>query len=198
MLRVYNSRYFDTAEGITLGDDVWTAVGQIGAAGVQVGLPLLLQSINGGRVAAGGPARGLAAINAFGRQVIETLNQIIQQIRAGALSVADGIANGERISAALSNPAYVYQAQRGSDAAALRDFKSRSSALLEQIRQFAQITAGGGTVPTATAAAGGTTPAATTAAGVGGPTAATASGAISGTTMILIAGGLAAILLLKQ
>lgn len=84
-----------------------------------------------------GQARGLAAINAYGQQAIQTLQQILSQVQSGQLSPNDANTNAQRIAASLSDPAYVYQAQRGNDAEALRNFKTQANQLVQQIQQAA-------------------------------------------------------------
>ena len=182
----YCESYFDqNGPGESLGD-IWTAVGSIGAAGVGL-LPALF---GGGGSAAGGPARGLAAINAFGQQAIQTLNQILTQLNNRQLSPADAIANAERITAALSDPRMVYQAQRGDDADALRAFKSQAAAILERIRSVSGIS------PADPAAVGTpiTSGGSTTAVGQAMPDGLS----ISPTVLLVVGGGLVALLLLKR
>lgn len=189
MSKVYHENYFDQ-QGDTLAD-IWSAVGSIGAAGVSL-LPSLF---GGGGSAAGGPARGLAAINAFGSQAIQTLNQILSQLNGRQLSPADAITNAERIVAALSNPAMVYQAQRGNDADALRNFKAQANAILERIRAAAGIPIAGN------ANAPATSPAAVSgnAAGVSSPPVQTSGElSISPTVLMIVAAAVGGLLLLKR
>lgn len=160
---------------------IWDAVGRIGAAGVQ-----LLPSLFGGGSGSGtGQARGLAAINTFGQQAIQTLQQILQQLRSQQLSLQDALQNAQRIAGALSDPQYVYQAQRGADAEALRNFKAQAEQLLSQIQSSG-------------VAAQTQTP--VNPAGV--PTATTPPSSLAGLslspTMLLVFGGLAALLVLKK
>lgn len=121
--------------------DVWQAVGQIGAAAAQTGLNQLFGAGGG---AAGGPARGLAAINTFGQQVIQTLGQMLTAAQSGQVPVAQALTDAQAAAAALSNPQYVYQAQRGNDAAALNTFKTQAAAIVQQIQALAA-SAGDGT-----------------------------------------------------
>lgn len=133
MTAVYDKRYFDPAADFSDGGlgDVWNAVGAIGAAGVQL-LPGLL---GGGGSSAGGPARGLAAIQAAVQQALSSLQTLLGQARNG--QAANVLPEAQRIAAALSNPAYVYQAQRGADAEALRNGKAQAAAIVAQIQSLA-------------------------------------------------------------
>lgn len=129
---VYSEDYFNNAG--TFGD-VWNAVGQIGATFVG-----MLPALSGGG-SAGGPARGLAAINAVGRQAIQSLQQLLSMVNSGQAPAAAALPEAQRIAAALSNPQYVYQAQRGSDASALNNFKAQAAQIVQQIQ--ARVNAGG-------------------------------------------------------
>lgn len=169
--------------------DAWNAVGAIGASAVQL-LPGLF---SGGGSSAGGPARGLAAIRAAVDQALSSLNQILQQVRGGQMAAAAGASEAQRIAAALSNPQYVYQAQRGDDAAALNQGKQQAAAIVAQIQALAgNTTPIGGGVNT-----GGVSPVDTAAGGSAQAPAASAAGGIDTSTLLLLGGGLALILLLK-
>ena len=85
-------------------------------------------------------AKGLAAIQQAGQQVIATL----QQIAANPLqfgSVANAVIEAEKIAAYLDNSAYFYQAKNGKDADALKEFKSQARDIIAQMTQATQPTA---------------------------------------------------------
>ena len=122
---VYSEDYFNNAG--TFGD-VWNAVGQIGATFVG-----MLPALSGGGIS-GGPARGLAAINAVGQQAIQSLQQLLAMVNSGQAPASAALPEAQRIAAALSDPQYVYQAQRGSDASALNSFKEQAAEIVRQIQ----------------------------------------------------------------
>ena len=165
---------------------VWDAVGAIGAAATQVTLPLLLGSGGG----SSGPARGSAAVAAYCRQAIDTLNQILTSMQAGQLSRADAVSNATRIVSSLSDSNYVYQAQHGDDANILRTAKSQAGELLRQIQALAGSgqTSPAGPIPNETSAGNVSTVASA-------PTPIVAG--IDNSTLLLVGGGLALLLLLK-
>jgi len=195
MVLVLDKRYFDdpTADLSDGGlGDWWNAVGQIGAAGVQL-LPSLL---GGGGGSAGGPARGLAAIQAAVDQALGSLRTLLSQARSGQMPVAQALAEAQRIAGALSNGQYVYQAQRGNDAEALRNGKTQAAAIVAQIQALGSgLPVGGqaGTQPPVSVPAGGNT--------VGTPPASSVPSAGSGidsNTLLIVGGGLAVLLLLRS
>lgn len=94
-----------------------------------------------GSLSNSGQARGLAAINAFGQQVLAQFQQLAQAAQQGmpreqVYQVAD------QLVAVLSNSQYVYQAQRGNDAEALRNFKTQAAQLAAEVKQIADSVAG--------------------------------------------------------
>lgn len=190
-MRIYcDEKIWNNVDDDDLGD-VWNAVGAVGASAVQL-LPSLF---GGGSSSAGGPARGLAAIQAAVEQALSSLNQLLQSARSGQMSAATAVSEAQRIAGALSNPQYVYQAQRGNDAEALRNGKAQAAAIVAQIQALAgNTTASGGVISSGspvTSSAGGS---------VADPAAfAPASGgsAIDNSTLLLLGGGLALVLLLK-
>jgi hypothetical protein len=156
--------------------DAWDAVGQIGAAAAQTGLNQLFGS--GG--SASGVARGLAAISAFGSQVLQALAQILSAARSGQVPIAQALSDAQTTAGYLENPQYVYQAQRGNDAAALREFKSQAAAIVQQLRSL------------------GPGPASTTPQMPAGPSANAPQVGFSVSPLILIGGGIGLFLLLKK
>ena len=192
-MRIYcDEKIWNNVDDDDLGD-VWNAVGAVGASAVQ----LLPQLFGGGSSSAGGPARGLAAIQAAVQQAISSLNQILAGLRNNQMAPAAAISEAQRIVAALSNPAYIYQAQRGNDAEALRDGKSQAAAIFQQIQGIAAANtnaplanANGVTTFTAGGVPGdaGTSPAGAGSAAIGG---------IDNSTLLLVGGGLVLLLLLK-
>ena len=176
---IYDQNFFNT-DG-TLSGFWGDVVGQVGAAGVSL-LPSLF---GGGGGASSGQAKGLQAITAFGQQAIQTLTQIMQGLTSGQLSPADAVSNAQRIVAALSDPQYVYQAQRGKDADALNAFKQQAGQMLSQIQAAASAVrvdpkTGSPSLPNA------------------GPAVGQSGGGIDSGTLLLLGGGLIALLLLTR
>lgn len=100
------------------------------ADGIREGVRLLTQFA--AEDAAANPenlAKGLAGITAFGNSVLAALDQLATQPKSD-----DVIAQAEAQVASLSDPAKVYQAQRGNDAAALLEFKAKASSKLAAIK----------------------------------------------------------------
>lgn len=181
--RIFNDPSADLSQPDGLGD-IWNAVGMVGAAGVQL-LPSLL---GGGGSSGGGPARGLAAIQAAVQQAINSLQTLLQQAQSG--NAASVLGEAQRITAALSNPQYVYQAQRGEDAAVLSRGKQQAAQIVAQIQALAgNTTASGSATPVAGVVTAADKPA------VSAPL---PNGSAINATTILIIGGLAALFLLKS
>lgn len=183
MEAIFDQRYFDvrTDDG-TLGD-IWNAVGAIGASAVNL-LPGLLS----GGSSSGGPAKGLAAIQAAVNQALSSLNQILQRVTTGQMAPAAAASEAQRIANALGDPQYVYQAQRGNDAAALNAGKSQAAAIV------AKIQAAAGALPIVNTA--GTAPTMPMPGQTATPNGNDADG-IDTTTLLIVAGMLAALLILK-
>jgi predicted extracellular nuclease len=94
--------------------------------------PQVLQMFGGGNSsAAGGQAKGLAAISAFCNQVIAGLNQILAS--APNIPQTDAISGANQLVATLSNSSLVYQAKNGKDGAALAKAKTDAAAIVAQI-----------------------------------------------------------------
>jgi hypothetical protein len=170
---IQTRQMFDNQE---LGD-LWGAIGQIGGMAASTAISSLFSGGGGST-----QARGLQAIQAFGQQVIQALAQIQQAIPAAtADQKAQLLSQAGQVAATLGNETYVYQAQRGDDAAALQQFKQQAAALLQQIQAAAgsavTVTANGTVVPAGTGA--------------------NAIG-ISSTTLLLIGGGLLLFFLMKE
>lgn len=190
-MRVYDQRYFDPAADFSDGGlgDWWNAVGQIGAAGVSL-LPGLL---GGGGSSAGGPARGLAAIQAAVQQALSSLQSLLAQAQQG--NAANVLAEARRIEAALSNPQYVYQAQRGADAEALRNGKAQAAAIVAQIQSLAS------SVPASPTQTGGLPPVMSSGGSVGNPNASApgvSGSAIDNSTLLIVGMGLVALFVLRS
>lgn len=133
MERVFTASDFDTRD--TMAGFDWSAVaGQAAAAGVSTGLQILAGLGNSG---SGLPAKGLAAITSFVNQAIQALQQILAGLAAGQFTGDQAISDARRIAGYLNDPQYVYQAQRGNDAAVLQQGKAQAAALLSQIEQAA-------------------------------------------------------------
>lgn len=187
----YDERFFNDTDA-DLGD-VWNAVGAIGASAVQL-VPSLF---GGGSSSAGGPARGLAAITAAVNQALDSLNQLLAAVRGGTMPAAAAVSEAQRIAEALSNPQFIYQAQRGNDAEVLRNGKTQAAAIVAQIQALAgNTTAGGagvnyGGIGSPVASSGGT------AANPLASAPASNGFAVDNSTLLLLGGGLALILLMK-
>jgi myo-inositol-1-phosphate synthase len=80
----------------------------------------------------GGVAKGLAGINAFGGQVMAEFDKLAGMVGQAGKREID--AEADKLVSHLSNPAMVYQAQKGKDAAALADFKQKAAAAAAQIK----------------------------------------------------------------
>ena len=192
MLVITDKRYFDDPSADLSQPDglgsVWQAIGQIGAAGVS-----LLPNLLGGGSSAGGPARGLAAIQAVIEQALSSLRTLLQQAQSGQMPVAQALAEAQRIAGALSNPQYVYQAQRGNDAEALRNGKAQAAAIVAQIQALGSALPVGGQT--------GTQPPVASSGGVVGnsPISApvSAGSGIDNSTLLIVGLGLAAVFVLK-
>lgn len=177
---------------------IWDAAGQWGAAAIQSVLPMLTGQAG---ASSGGPARGLAAINAFGTQVIQALQQILAAVRANPAILAQALSDAQTLAGYLGNAQYVYQAQRGNDAEALTQFKAQAAAIVQQIQSLAAAATpstqtGGGQTTTQTVI----NPATGQPQTIVVPAASSpASGlSISPTTLLLLGGGLALVFLLKK
>ena len=187
-MRIYcDEKIWNNVDDDGLGD-VWNAVGAIGASAVQL-IPGLF---GGGSSSAGGPARGLAAIQAAVDQALSSLNQLLAAVRSGQMAPGQAVSEAQRIAGALSNPQYVYQAQRGNDAAALNAGKQQAAAIVAQIQAFAGNTTASGTTSPVTVPAGGTV------ANLPASAPTSNSGfAADNSTLLILGGGLALLLLLK-
>lgn len=195
MTKIFDHDYFITrSDDQTLGD-VWGAVGAIGASAVQL-LPGLF---GGGGSSAGGPARGLAAITAACQQALQSLNQLVTAATSGQMPLAQAISEAERIAAALSNPQYIYQAQRGNDAAVLNDAKAQAQTIIGRLRSLA--------APITPPATGGSVGSQTSGPGLPGGSAAVNPSPVNGSTggglaidtstLLIVGLGLGALFLLK-
>lgn len=162
--QVYDQRFFDSGDE-TLGFEPASIIGMVSPL---IGLIKGLFS-----ACKPGQACGLAGIQSFTSQAIQTLNQILAMLQGGQITPTDAVTNAQKVASALGDPQYVYQAKKGKDAAALQSAKSQAAALLSQIQALAA------KIPPPSASAG----------GIGG---------ISSSTLLLVGGGLLAIFLLKK
>ena len=124
--KIYDPRFFDEGEGMG-----W--IGAVIGAGTGL-LPLITGLISACKP---GQACGLQGITSFGNQVMQTLDQIVQMLRSGMITPTDAIANAQKVSAALADPQFVYQAKNGKDAAALQDLKAKAAAKVQEIISLA-------------------------------------------------------------
>ncbi len=128
VLKGHRDRIFETGSDETMG---WVGA-VIGAA--TAGLPLITGLFSACKP---GQACGLSGINAFGAQVLASLDQIVQMMNAGLLPPSQAASEASRIAASLSDSNMVYQAKKGKDAAALATFKQQAAAKVQQITQLA-------------------------------------------------------------
>ena len=125
----------------------------IGAGGT-IGGQLLASGLSAGN---GQQAKGLAAIQAKGQQVIEAFGLLQQKIQSDAsFTKSDAYTAADKLVAILSNQAEFYQAQKGKDAEALAGFKTQAAQSAAQIKQLADA-ADAAKQQTATQAASGQT-----------------------------------------
>lgn len=85
----------------------------------------------------GGPARGLAQVQAFCNQVLQALDNLIAQAASGQIDHATVYAHADQLVALLSDPTAVYQAQHGDDANALNTAKAAAAQKAQQAKQAA-------------------------------------------------------------
>lgn len=76
------------------------------------------------------PARGLAEILAYGKNIITALESLIA---TADMPQSEKIEQGSALVASLSDSTKVYQAKRGKDAEALAEFKVKAQDLLDAI-----------------------------------------------------------------
>jgi hypothetical protein len=77
--------------------------------------------------------RGLGAIQTGGNQLLDALNQIFSNLKAGKTTSQQAIADASQIGGYLSNPSVFYQARHGDDASFLQGLKAQSSNILRSI-----------------------------------------------------------------
>ena len=136
-------------------------------------IPSIISLFGGGRKA---QFQGLAEINTAGSQATQAMQQILTALQSGQMSPAQAVAEAQKINATFNDPAVVYPAQKGNDAAARTQFVAQLGQALQQIQAAAAAKAASAPNNAATG-------------GVGG---------ISANTLILIGGGLAALMFLKK
>ena len=169
---VYSEGYFN-------GDD--QQLGWVDAA-ISAGTALVGSLFNRG--GSSQQYRGSAGINSAGQQAIASLQQILSAVSSNppAMPLDQAVSEAQRIASALSNSQFVYQAQHGSDAAALQRFKDQAAELVRQIQARAAAPSGSilGDPPTGS-----------------GSTVSSSSGLGTG-TILLVFGALAAVALLRR
>lgn len=102
------------------------------AAGLQEVIDALERVIAVARTEAGNttqPAKGLAEIEAFGKNVLSLLNALKNTV----MSKEDLVKQANRIVDSLWDKAQVFQAKNGKDGVALADFKAQAIALRTEI-----------------------------------------------------------------
>lgn len=166
MHQVYDHRFFETRGP---GDETmgFAVAPLIGALSPLIGMIKGLFS-----ACKPGQACGLAGIQSFTSQAIQTLQSILAMLQGGQITPTDAITNAQKVAAALGDPQYVYQAKKGKDAAALQAAKSQAAQLVQQIQSVA--------------------------ATIKPPAAAGSIGGIGSGTLLLVGGGLLAVFLLKK
>ena len=113
--------------------------------------------------------QGLAEINAAGQQATEAMNQIMAGLSSGQMAPSQAVSEAQKIVAQFNDPSIVYPAKKGNDAAARTQFISQLNVLLSQIQAKAAAMPSGGS-----------------------------TAGISGSTLLLIGGGLLAFMVLKK
>lgn len=168
---IYNSDYYNASYDPyddTLGFAFLAPL--IGAA------PGIFSSIaslfGGGRKA---QFQGLAEIQQAGQQAVGAMEQIKAALASGQMSPQQAVAEAQKIVQQFNDPSIVYPAKKGKDADARNNFIAQLGQLAQQIQAAAAA------MPAANAASGGDSIA-----------------GISTNTLLLIAGGIAAVMLLKQ
>jgi len=92
----------------------------------------------GGSSGASGQAKGLAAIQSAGQQVISTFDALNQKITSDPnFSKSDAYTAADKLVSILSDPAAFYQAQKGKDAEALANFKAQAAQLAAKSKSIA-------------------------------------------------------------
>jgi hypothetical protein len=116
----FSGIFDDIIKGVQAGLQVFQTVSASGAAG----------GAGGGNNCAG-QAKGTAQITACASAIIAALNALIAQV--GQQPYQTLINQANTLVAALSNPAYFYQAKSGSDAAALNNAKTQAQQKLQEL-----------------------------------------------------------------
>ena len=101
-------------------------------------LPLAIGSISAfKKPKVEGQAKGLAAINTAGNQLIQAIQQIANNPQPfGSLQAA--IAEAEKLTSYFDNPQVFYQAKSGKDADALNNFRNQARNIIAQMKQVTQ------------------------------------------------------------
>ena len=113
--------------------------------------------------------QGLAEIQNAGNQAVQSMQQILAGLQSGQMAPAQANSEAQKIVAQFNDPSIVYPAKKGKDAEARNQFMSQLNSLLQQIQAKAA------SMP-----------------------AAGASGGLSGSSLILLGGGLLAFMMLKK
>ena len=112
--------------------------------------------------------QGLAEINAAGQQATQAMQQILTGLSSGQMAPAQAVSEAQKIVQQFNDPSIVYPAKKGDDAAARTQYISQLNGLLQQIQTKAS------SMP-----------------------ASSSVGGISGSSLLLIGGGLLAFMVLK-
>lgn len=77
--------------------------------------------------------RGLSEIRSGGTSLINSLNNLFSAYRTGGITSAQAVSQANQIASQLGNHSVFYQAQKGKDAALLRDLKAQAGSIVSAI-----------------------------------------------------------------
>jgi hypothetical protein len=131
MTRVYNTHYFETSiEGTD--DDTLGIVGSLIAAAP--GIFSSIAGLFGGRKA---QCQGSREIQACGQQAVEAMNQLLSGLASGIISPQQATAEASKIVSQFNDPSIVYPAKKGDDAAIRQQFIQQLANLQQKVQQAA-------------------------------------------------------------
>ena len=113
--------------------------------------------------------QGLAEIQQAGQQAVDAMNQILAGLNSGQMSPAQAGSEAQKIVGQFNDPAIVYPAKKGKDAEARNQIISQLNQMLQQVNAKAASMPSGSSI-----------------------------GGISSGTLLLIGGGLFAVMMLKK
>jgi hypothetical protein len=135
--------YINSTEAIPYGEITPIGDGQLGwvSAAIEAGAaiaPVFLAGSQSGQ----SQYKGLQAITSGGNQLISQMQELLALVQSNPSTGQQAVQAAQQLRTSLDTPAVFYQAQHGSDAAALTNFKSQADALLQQIQAAAAASAG--------------------------------------------------------